>query len=305
MNYRTALASIPPPGRGCHPFLLKVAGLGIREGVDPGTIRTDIRRAIPRGSRPVADHEIDQAVRKASDNRNPRPPDPIQRSLWRPAPLRSSTLWSVFLSEPHDPSDLWERSPVRLTDDPIADGVLLLETLYQPGEHLFIGEQTERMVLTVDRWIKALKTRRYWPHIMPNPLTGQSAKTQTGKMSPRCDAAVAAFRYAVVEFDEISVDRQRRFWSNIIDRQLLDVAAVIDSGGKSLHGWVRVDCPDRGTWDREVRDRLFRQFLVPIGADRACANPSRLSRLPGHQRRPDRLQQLLYLASGGSLRDSG
>ena len=77
---------------------------------------------------------------------------------------------------------------------------------------------------------------------------------------------------------------------------------AIDSGGKSIHAWLRINLPDRAAWDKLVRYELYGETgrLTRLGADRACCNPARLSRLPGHYRRdtaeaPGRWQRLLYL----------
>ena len=95
---------------------------------------------------------------------------------------------------------------------------------------------------------------------------------------------------------------QEAFWFTVICDKLMPVAALIDSGGKSIHAWLRVDLPDRDAWDKLVRHELYGEQgrLTRLGADRACCNPARLSRLPGHYRRdtaddPGRWQRLLYL----------
>jgi hypothetical protein len=88
------------------------------------------------------------------------------------------------------------------------------------------------------------------------------------------------------------------FWYSIISKGLLDVAVLLDSGGKSLHAWVRVNLPDRATWDKEIGARFYGHdgVLTAMGADKACRNSSRLSLLPGHFRREkDAFQILLYL----------
>jgi len=72
---------------------------------------------------------------------------------------------------------------------------------------------------------------------------------------------------------------------------------LIDSGGKSIHAWIRVDCPDRNAWERAIEQELFGQWLAPMGVDLACRNESRLSRLPGHYRvDTGNRQRLLFLA---------
>ena len=91
------------------------------------------------------------------------------------------------------------------------------------------------------------------------------------------------------------LEQQICFWAGVP----LPVAAVIHSGGKSLHGWVRIDAENSEEWEREVEGKLF-DILQPLGADGACRNEARLSRMPGHFRVEKReRQRLLYLAPQG------
>jgi hypothetical protein len=130
-------------------------------------------------------------------------------------------------------------------------------------------------------------------------LTGKKHPTKSGdKLSARCDAAVSEFRFVVCEMDTIPRPDQVTLWVAIIEAGLLPVAALVDSAGKSIHAWVRVNLSDVENWDRTVRGELYGPagILTGLGFDRACANPARLSRLPGHHRaEKDALQKLLYL----------
>jgi len=297
MRYLNAMAATPAPGRGCHPYLLKVANLGIRAGVKPNQICRDIRKTIPTGSRKVPNREIQQAVEKAA--REAGKPLPARFAL--PANnniVDGSKLFGAITEQVPKNASLEKLSPVELPYYPTDDGILLLRKLYQPDEYIFLGDRYDKQVKTVDIWIEELKSGRNWPHIMPNPLSGKQALTQDGKPSYRCDAAINNFRYTVVEFDDTPLVEQERFWVGVISKELLDVATVIDSGGKSLHGWIRTDCQNRNEWDRKVKAELFNRWMVPMGADRACSNPGRLSRLPGHPRDDDNMQALLYLNPG-------
>ena len=101
------------------------------------------------------------------------------------------------------------------------------------------------------------------------------------------------FKYAVAEMDDVSREAQLQFWAGFTSAP---IAALVDSGGKSIHAWLWVDCKNREAWERDVEQGLFERVLIPLGCDRACANESRLSRLPGHYRAEKRAwQKLLYL----------
>lgn len=116
-----------------------------------------------------------------------------------------------------------------------------------------------------------------------NPLDGQGV----------ADSNVKAFRFALVESDEVPIERQHA----IIRELNLPVAALVHSGGKSLHAIVRIEAADY----REYQQRV--DFLYGVCAkngliiDRKNRNPSRLSRLPGATRN-GRIQQLVAVNVG-------
>lgn len=104
-----------------------------------------------------------------------------------------------------------------------------------------------------------------------NPLDGRGAK----------DENVAAFRYALVESDKLPIEKQ-----NAIIRELeLPVAALVHSGGKSLHAIVRIEAGGYEEYRRRV-DYLYAVCQKNgLEIDRQNRNPSRLSRMPGVTRK--------------------
>lgn len=103
-----------------------------------------------------------------------------------------------------------------------------------------------------------------------NPLDGKGCKNEN----------VTEFRYALVESDEMGIERQ-----NAIIRELqLPVAALVHSGGKSLHAIVKVDAGNYEEYRKRVDylyDTCKKNGLKIDGQNR---NPSRLSRMPGATR---------------------
>lgn len=100
-----------------------------------------------------------------------------------------------------------------------------------------------------------------------NPLDGQGVRNEN----------VSEFRYALVESDEIELERQ-----NALIRELeLPVAVLVHSGGKSLHAIVRIDAADSAEYRKRV-DYLY-EICEKNGMviDKQNRNPSRLSRMPG------------------------
>ena len=100
-----------------------------------------------------------------------------------------------------------------------------------------------------------------------NPLNGQGVR----------NSDVADFRYALVESDSLPKDRQLA----LVRALELPCAAIVDSGGKSVHAIVRVDARDYAEYRQRV-DQL--DEVCPkngLEPDPQNKNPSRLSRMPG------------------------
>jgi RecA-family ATPase len=106
------------------------------------------------------------------------------------------------------------------------------------------------------------------------------------------DNDVSAFRHVLVEFDDLPKPEQEK---RLRDSGL-PITVLIDSGGKSIHGWVRVDAPSRKEWDAR-RDLIY--SAIP-GIDAKNKNPSRYSRLPGAWRSPTSQQRLLATRLGAA-----
>lgn len=302
-RYQAKLHSIPTPGTGCNPYLLGVADLGVMAGIDPQTIHDNIRQAIPHGSRRVSDKEITRAIHRAlayhdAGTYTPRP---------RPAPAVTdgkAALRRIIDKAPFsDEVDTWEASPLRVWDPPEAHAALLLDALYMPDDLLFTGELYDTdTIRTVAEWLEYFRNGgKAGPHIIPNPLTGTLGPKKSGDGETlRGDLTVKEYRYCVVEFDDLSREDQIRFWS----AARLPIVALIDSGGKSIHAWLQVSklaevkTPEQ--WETTIKQRLYDRLLIPLGVDKACSNPARLSRLPGHFRQEKQaMQRLLWLSNEG------
>lgn len=317
-RFAEALATLPRPGgNGYHPRLLGVANIGMRAGLAPGEVAAALREHTPHGTRHVPDREIRDAVEKAASERT-RPPRHWGGARWRTVPttaraasaapaVDAARFMERMLAKGAGVAevDLWEASPVRLDTPPgPEDAVRLLEALYAPGDILFLGDRYGRAVKTAAGWIADFRAGKpVPPHAMPNPVSGIPARTKDGRPSYRADACVQSFRYAVAEFDGLGRDEQLAFWWAVD----LPVAALIDSGGKSLHAWIRVDgVGTAAQWTDTVEELLFARWLVPLGCDAACRNEARLSRLPGCFRaEKGRWQRLLYLAPEGRAVHAG
>lgn len=117
-----------------------------------------------------------------------------------------------------------------------------------------------------------------------NPLDGKGVG----------NANVTEYRYALVESDTLPYERQL----GTIRAMNLPCAAVVTSGGKSVHAVVRVDAgTDFDLYRRRVDELYAYCRKSGFEPDTQNKNPSRLSRLPGATR-GGRLQELVSTSSG-------
>jgi hypothetical protein len=201
-------------------------------------------------------------------------------------------------------AELIKASPVFLGDDPRVGGAILIDALYLPGELVnFVTEFTVAtdetgkekarptgMGVTLERDLLVARFLTDGPDsgeggawLRMNPLDGHGI----------ADVNVTAFRFALLESDELPVELQLSLFAKLP----LPVAALIKSGGTSIHAWAKVDAPDQDDYRATVAGMLA--ILAKFGLDQKNKNPSRLSRLPGARREigavGDGLQRLLYL----------
>ena len=292
-RYRDALRHIPPSGGGgCHAALLGIANLGRSAEISREQIAADLAAHV-HGTRKITTQEIQDAINKAFQ------PVGKFRPRKRPAIDGAKLLQSIIeRGAAFTEAELLDASPIRIDWLFERDGIEVLQRLYSPEERLFIGEKYDadaEHVKTVSAWIRHFERGVIPAHIIPNPLTGKPGTTKTGSPSHRADDCVEKFRFAVIEFDAMPRFQQIQFWAGV----KLPIAALIDSGGKSIHAWVRIDARDAAKWEERVEQRLF-DVLRELGADGTCRNEARLSRTPGHLCDGMRRQRLLYLAPEGS-----
>lgn len=139
-----------------------------------------------------------------------------------------------------------------------------------------------------------------YSHIVPNSVSGCFGKTKSGGQSLRCDASVCSFNFATVDFDDFDLGKQGEIFHCLCEAMDIRICAVVHTGGRGYHGLVKINGVDSlDAWNKQVRDGLFPTFEV-LGADPACANPSRGFRLPGVYRwETSAWQKLIFVSREG------
>jgi hypothetical protein len=293
--------------------MVRIASALAGRGLPSGIILQALR---PNYAEDVSDEEIAGVVRWAERHCSPHRGNPGMRfpvglshrnRTRREFSLRDRELPAATLRrfrEPVSEADLWEASPVPLLEDWREDLPLFLEALYLPEDRInIVSTYSQRngkaspmgygKTLSREEWVSDFRKNGVpqgeagaW--IRMNPVDGTGIS----------DANVVSHRFLLLECDGEDIERQRALFA----RLPLPVAAIVTSGGKSLHAWVRVDSPDPEEYRKTAEDVFER--LIPLGVDPANRNPSRLARLPGAQRVLGRLgdgrQRLLYLAPNSS-----
>ena len=125
-----------------------------------------------------------------------------------------------------------------------------------------LDKYRDDMTYAIDSWHEEAGA---W--IRFNPLDGKGARNDN----------VVAFRYALVESDDMPINDQIAKYEQL----QLPIAAMVYSGKKSVHAIVKIEAKDLSEYQQRVN--YLYDFLEKHGVkvDRQNRNPSRLSRMPG------------------------
>ena len=319
---RRYIAKCPPAisGQGGHDATFHVAaclvhGFALGEPDALAVLSEWNRVCVP----PWSERELRHKVESASKASHSEPRGCLLGDGVAPGPQRRLAAPTAPPAKPVSPAvaaerflkgfrcgeaELFGASPVAASDDPRFDGAVLVGALYAPGEMInFVtdfetateksGEVKARPVgrgVTLARDVLAERFRargsdtdKGGAWLRMNPVDGRGVS----------DVNVTAFRFALLESDKLPVELQISLFAKLP----LPVAAILGSGGRSVHAWVRVDARDADDYRATVAEMLA--ILARLGVDGKNKNPSRLSRLPGARREigaaGDGVQRLLYL----------
>ena len=172
-------------------------------------------------------------------------------------------------------------SPVNVRDNE-ADHWKLLINKFKPDDVVWIGEREssgrpENAVnfRTVADWLKC----EWAPHPFTCPATFKNSSCS------RSNEKVLERRFVVVESDELTRDEVGSVFRYLVDGGL-KLVAVVDTAGKSLHGWFE--------YPGDEMMEALRLLLPALKCDPKMLTASQPARLPSAMRGEKR-QRLVYL----------
>jgi hypothetical protein len=247
-----------------------------------------------------ANRRLRSEIGKAECSRNGAPLRPRQptaeeierkRQAERKAQLANRSKMSlaqIIAGHGKNPVDLWEESPVRLMEDTKNDWHLLVQLFPQDGV-LWIGDTKDSCDDHADERRKEYCRRHFrtvaeWMKETEAPAQFTCPSLFRPGVHSRSNENVVARPFLVVESDKLNkVEVMAVFqWM----RGFMRLRAVIDTAGRSLHGWFEFASEE---WLAELR-----VILPALGCDEALFKASQPCRLPG-ARRGDKTQHLLWL----------
>jgi hypothetical protein len=203
------------------------------------------------------------------------------------------------------PEDLVSLSPIKVPAAPEDFLPAFLGGLYRPedrlclheaikvnGEFVPVGKPQMGTVKDICGFIRdpsclpklSLEEREWQFRI--NPVQEQG----NGRQGFHLKTDIADYKYTLLEIDDAPKDLQAR----ILSRLPIPISAIICTGHKSLHAFVRIAATD---WDDHHRSSLeLNRMLWCLGFDQNVYHANQLSRFPGSVRLKTGLKQrLLYL----------
>lgn len=274
-----ALLQAPPEPGETHRWLPRVAG-GLRHLLDAEACFRFLRHCCDKyvEHRAVPDREIRAAVDFVYGNHQAPgfkayawpDPDPalIARTL--------ATTPAFF--------DTTQELPLEASQ--------VLPKLFCAGELVCTGPDSETAI--VRPLEECLGDAHLQQFIVVNPMRGKASRNHDGQPSVRCQNNVLRRRHLVTEFDDVSLTKPQQ--AQLVTRlaTFMPLVLVVDSGGKSLHAWFRIE-------HVAIQDlAYFFAVACLLGADETRWDTSGWLRMPGGLRLvrgvPAIRQRILFFA---------
>ena len=206
-----------------------------------------------------------ERLRRQTESVRPRL---LREYPWPLAQMCNDSLVPV----PDDPAEHW-RVILELFND---DDVIWAGSIYGSGK-----PEHQRHFQTKTEWAKSATA--------PGQFT--CASVFKGGSFARSNDNVARRAFLVVESDELDRDTIGSVFRWMREKLTINLRCIVDTAGKSLHGWFEFPSPER-------LDEL-RIVLPALGCDPKMFGASQPCRLPGAMRE-GKFQRLVYLGERGA-----
>ena len=271
---RAELAN-PAPVGSRHEQAKNIAVSLIGNGITPTAVFAQLRDMYPAD---VPDRELEGIIRWAAAI-NPKPSGygmSTARIAWKPSTpvaaagkvTREQAIANVerWLGGFRcDAADLWHASPWQPLEDWTRDSLMFIAGLYHGSEHINIVTDYKDGVdkdgspkanpdgagrtMLRDDWMRHIRTHctpqsKAGAWIRMNPTTAAGS----GYDGAITDEDVTAHRFMLIESDKLPEDLALSFYAALP----LPIAAILSSGGRGPHAWVRLDCADVEEYRRQV-----------------------------------------------------
>ncbi len=207
--------------------------------------------------------------------------------IGRRAKEQAPVVFAGFAAKAHE---LFQHSPVDVSGDAADHWRLHLRCLFGPGDVLWIGATKDSCLADADERRKDycrthFRTVSEWLKSSEAPGQFTCPNVFKAGVHSRSNTNVSARRFLVVESDVLGKDEMKALLTWLA--QFMRLRAVVDTAGRSLHGWFETP--------KESAERELRVILPAMGCDPALFKVSQPCRLPG-AKRGDKFQRLLWLA---------
>jgi hypothetical protein len=208
------------------------------------------------------------------------------------------SLATIIKENQITPADLREMSPAPLPNDP-AEGWRSLLRLFKEDDVVWIGGKYDSCGADAPESKKECCRRHFrtageWQKEREAPEQFTCPSVFKPGTHSRCNEAVMARRYLVIESDVLSKDQMCGVFQWC--RQFMRLRAIMDTGRRSLHGWFEAPPPEVEAELKIILPNLGRRPEDPPTLDPALFKLAQPCRLPGAWREPGKVRQaLLYL----------
>jgi hypothetical protein len=257
------------PKEQLHKTLFRIAAMSKSAGL-PQEHALLIAKAYAAGDmlRKAPEREIVAAVASAyagTYTPGPRFPDPNPELMAEVDSYPSPVPYPILSEEPPE---------------------FFLRQMFAPTDLLCIGATAFAMdTRSLQEWDGMLRPMQF---LVPSPMISETGpRKQDGQPSFHAESNTGPRKFLITEFDGASKPAQMARIRSLEARGPLFLAAVVDSGGKSLHAFWRASRAENENFE-------FFSFACRLGADPRLWLRSQFARLPGGTRAGTRQEILLW-----------